>query len=140
MKWLVINLRRTEIFRQFIKFCLVGTFNTALDFAIYLFFTRILGWYFFYANLVSILVAMTSSFILNKYWTFRDKDKDLQKQYLKFVVVNVVYFCLYNSILFSLVHWLKVFDLLAKVCAVAVGLFWNFFANRYWTFKKTSKA
>jgi len=129
MKWLIINLQRSEIFRQFIKFCLVGTFNTALDFAIYLFFTRVGHLYFLYANLISILVAMTSSFIFNKYWTFRDNDINLQKQYSKFVVVNVAYFIIYNSILFGLVHWLKIFDLLAKVCAVGVGLFWNFFAR-----------
>jgi putative flippase GtrA len=139
MKWFIVNLQRAEIFKQFVKFCLVGTFNTVLDFSIYLFLTRGVHLYFLYANLISLLVAMTSSFILNKYWTFKDTNKDLQKQYLKFVLVNVVYFFLYNAVLFSLVHWLKIFDLMAKAVAVVAGLFWNFGANRYWTFKKFDK-
>lgn len=136
--WLIKLILKQEIYRQFIKFCIVGTVNTIIDYALYLFFSRSLGVYFLYANLLSVSIAMTSSFIFNKYWTFRDQGKNIKTQYLKFLVVNIIYFILNNSIVFSLVKYLRIYDLIAKVIAIIVGLFWNFFANRYWTFKKTA--
>ncbi|MBD3360097.1 MAG: hypothetical protein GF365_05335 [Candidatus Buchananbacteria bacterium] len=134
--WLIKLILKKEICRQFVKFCLVGLGNTALDYIFYLLFSRVLGVYFLYANLLSVGIAMTASFIFNKHWTFRDKAKNVKTQYLKFVGVNAVYFVLNNSIVFTLVQYLQIYDLLAKVIAIMVGLFWNFLANRYWTFKK----
>jgi len=129
---------KSEIFRQFTKFCLVGFLNTFVDFGVYLFFSRIVGLYFLYANFLAVFVAMTSSFILNKYWTFKNHDNNLKVQYLKFTLVNIVYFFLNNAIFFSAVHYLRLFDIWAKVLAIGIGLIWNFLANRYFTFKKNS--
>lgn len=134
--WLIKHFIKNKLARQFVKFCIVGGFNTVLDYSIYLFLSRVIGIYYLYANIASVLIAMTSSFILNKYWTFRNNDKQIRRQYLKFIMVNVVYFILNNLIVFVLVNYWQTFDLLAKAVAVFICLFWNFFANRYWTFKK----
>lgn len=124
-----------ELVSQFIKFCLIGFLNTLIDFAVYLFLSRVIGLYFFYANLLSVFIAMSSSFIFNKYWTFKNHEQAIKTQYLKFTLVNLVYFALNNAIVFYLVNYLSSWDLLAKIIAVIVGLFWNFLANKYWTFK-----
>ena len=131
------KLRQHELLRQFIKFCLIGVSNTAIDFVIYLLLTRSLGLYFLWANIISTLVATGSSFVLNKLWTFKNFEKGVIRQYVKFILVNLVYFLLYNSIVFMAVHWGQIYDLYAKAGAVLICLFWNFGANRYWTFRKT---
>jgi putative flippase GtrA len=128
---------KNETLRQFFKFCIVGVFNTIIDYGVYLFFSRVILFYFLYANIVSVLVAMTFSFFVNKYWTFENKEKKMASQYLKFFLIAIVYFAIYNSIFFVCVFYLGIFDLLSKLIAIAVGLFWNFFANKYWTFKKS---
>jgi putative flippase GtrA len=133
----IAKLQQSIIFRQFVKFCLVGIINTAIDYLVYFGLTRGLDLYFLYANIIAILVAMTFSFIFNKYWTFRDYQKNIKKQYSKFFLVNIVYFLLNNMIVFSLVKYLLIFDLLAKIIAIFIGLIWNFTANRHWTFKRT---
>jgi putative flippase GtrA len=125
-----------EVLLQFFKFCLIGFLNTLVDFAVYLFFSRIIGLYFFYANLLSVFIAMSSSFVLNKYWTFKNHDQAVKKQYLMFLLVNTVYFILNNAIVFGLVHYFNAWDVLAKIIAIMIGLFWNFGANKYWTFKE----
>lgn len=78
---------------------------------------------------------MTFSFFANKFWTFRNDDHKFKLQYLKFTAVNAVYFIIYNSVLFSLVEFTGLNDLLAKITATMIGLAWNFGANRYWTFR-----
>ena len=133
-------LIKQKIVRQFVKFCMVGVVNTIIDYAVYLFFSRLVGLYFLYANIIAILVAMTFSFVINKYWTFRNKENKLKSQYVKFALVNSVYFIINNSIFFALVNYFEVLDLWSKLVAIIIGTFWNFFANRYWTFndKKTA--
>ncbi|MCX6743015.1 MAG: GtrA family protein [Candidatus Parcubacteria bacterium] len=126
-----------QTMRQFVRFCLVGLANTFVDFLVYLFFSRVMGLYYLVANIISVFVAMSSSFIFNKYWTFKNTDNNHKVQLVKFTLVNIVYFLLNNSIVFSLVHFAKIDDLPAKVVAVAVGMFWNFGANKLWTFRKS---
>jgi putative flippase GtrA len=135
--WIITNILRIEIYKQFIKFCIIGALNTIIDYAIYLLLNRVYGLYFLYANIIAITVAMTSSFIFNKYWTFRNNEKKIPIQSVKFIIVNVIYFFLNNSIVFALANYFAIYDILAKIAATIVGLFWNFIANRYWTFKKT---
>jgi putative flippase GtrA len=132
------NFYKKETFRQFIKFCLVGIFNTIIDYGVYLFFTRSLGLYFLYANILAILIAMTFSFFVNKYWTFKNFEKKIKSQYAKFFLIGIVYFFLYNIIFYLCVHNFKIYDLLAKIIAIAIGLSWNFVANKYWTFRKSA--
>lgn len=118
------------------RFCVVGIINTIIDYGVYLFFSRSIGFFYLYANILAILVAMTFSFFANKYWTFGNFENKLKSQYAKFFLIGIVYFILYNSILYLSVNNLHIYDLLAKVIAIVIGLFWNFIANKYWTFKK----
>jgi len=133
--WLAKHILKYEIIRQFIKFSLIGFINTVIDFLVYLILTRVFNFYFVVANVVAIVVAMCFSFIFNKYWTFRNNERAFKKQSLKFVFVNIIYFILNNSIVYGLVS-LKFFDIIAKLIATIIGLFWSFAGNRYWTFAK----
>ncbi len=130
------DLYRKETFWQFVRFCVVGIFNTIIDYGVYLFFSRSIGLFFLYANMLAILVAMTFSFFVNKYWTFNNFEKKIKSQSAKFFLIGIVYFFLYNIIFYIGVHNLNMYDLLAKVIAIVIGLSWNFMANKYWTFKK----
>ena len=122
--------------KQFIKFALVGTFNTLVDFTVYIFFTRVITWPYLVAATLSFLVAVTSSFLLNRYWTFRVQNKNFVKEYCKFVLVASGGLLLSLSLLFILVERFYWYDLLAKLLIVLVVMNWNFFLQKYWTFKK----
>jgi len=125
--------------RQFIKFGLVGGINTVLDFGVYLALTRWLDLHYLVANLVAFILAASSSFILNKYWTFRDNRlAGLTFQYLKFLIVSTVGAALTELTLFALVHFAGWPDIVAKIMAIGVVMFWNFFANKHWTFRRLS--
>lgn len=127
--------------RQFIKFAVVGTINTVLDFSVYLGLTRWLHLHYLIANLLAFTLAASSSFFLNKYWTFRDNRQDgLTFQYLKFLTVSLVGAALTELTLFALVHFAGIHDLFGKIMAIAVVTFWNFYTNKHWTFRRLSAA
>jgi tetratricopeptide (TPR) repeat protein len=69
-----------NIFRRFIKFCLVGFTNSLVDFLLYWFFTRLVGWPYLLANAAAVIIAITWSFVLNTFWTWQ---QDLAGQNIK---------------------------------------------------------
>lgn len=132
------QIQKRPILKEMIKFSIVGAINTVLDFAVYVGLTRSTQFWqdnFLWANFISFLMAATSSYILNKNWTFRDKNKRIHIQYPKFILVSAIGLLLNETILYSLVRHLHIYDLLAKVVAVGAVMFWNFTINKFWTFK-----
>jgi len=123
--------------RQFIKFGIVGVGNTTVDFLVYILLTRYLGLFYLIANAISFIIAATLSFTINKFWTFRDGRRHVIKgQYAKFLLVSTIGAFLAEGTLFLFVHYLSIHDLFAKLLVVGVIVFWNFFANKYWTFRQ----
>lgn len=130
-------MARHPALRQFVKFSLVGVSNTAVDFLLYAFLTRVVGLHYLAANVLSFGTAATWSYLANRTWTFRDRASRIRTQYPKFVAVSVGGLLLTTLSLYVLVHVLGVFDLFAKVLTIGLTLFWNFLLNRYWTFRRT---
>lgn len=129
-------LDKYRLLRQFIKFCLVGTTNVAVDFSIYFTLTRLFNLHFILANLGSFCVALSWSFYLNKNWTFRSSGGDLKKKYIKFLIINLIGMVINTTVLYCLVRFGGLFDIYSKLIAVVVGTFWNFFCSRFWAFKE----
>lgn len=132
---MIYNLFKKLIAKQFIRFCLVGTFNAILYYSIYLFLNRIFSLYYLLANFVGAFISITSSFILNKNWTFRNKDNRAAKQYIKFWIMALCGLGFNEIILFLLVKYFGIYDLLAMAFAIAIVLFWNFTVGKHWVFK-----
>ncbi len=135
-------LNRSATARQFVKFSVVGVSNTAWDFALYLILTR--GWlgfelHFLVANVVAFLGSVLNSYLLNKRWTFRNRDARHHVQFTKFFLVNCVSLALYEVLLYVFHQRVGLFDLVAKLLSVAVVMVWNFAANKYWTFREPSE-
>lgn len=121
---------------QFIRFCVVGLGNTLIDFGVYTGLTRGLGVYFLYANFISVGAALLFSFVGNKWWTFSSGKTDARPEFMRFLIVNIVYYFLNNALLYLFVVQALIPDLWAKIMVVGIGLLWNFFANKYWTFAR----
>lgn len=107
------------------------------------------------AGTISFILAILSNFVWNRYWTYPDsRSKALRRQFLQFFVVNVsgilirIPVIAFTHRLFT--NLLTQFHLattqaerlgsnLALALAVGIVMFWNFFANRYWTYNDVSQ-
>ena len=119
--------------KQFIKFSFVGMLNTLIDFGIYYLLTRYAGLYYIYANIISVFIAITNSYLLNRSWTFQSKSKIVGIEAVKFWIVSIVGLIL-NTLISKLLIYLGLGDLFSKAFASVLVLIWNFTANKYWTF------
>lgn len=120
--------------RQMIKSAFVGVTNTLFDVVLYTALTRIGGVHYLIANVLSFTFAATSSFFLNKRWTFRNTDRGAHWQFLRFFAVSVGGLALNEGVLFFFVSR-GVYDLLAKTFGIVLAFFWNFFLYKYWAFR-----
>jgi len=142
MATLSTPLPKQEIIR-FTRFLTVGAVGTLLDFSI-LTTLKLAGMPTLFANSISFTAGLLNNFTWNRLWTFSDTvNVDWRRQLAQFTLVSLVGLALNNLIVLSLENLLG--NLLgapqwgylpAKVIATGVVVFWNYFANRTWTFKK----
>jgi putative flippase GtrA len=84
-----------------------------------------------------------NGFYWNSRWTFRSADaSNRRQQFVRFIAVNVVGMALNTTIVLYLTisltsngHASNRMQILPKVVATVIVMFWNFFANKFWTFK-----
>jgi putative flippase GtrA len=146
------RLNRREL-KRFAKFSVVGAIGFVIDAGALNIMVVVLGMSTDQlrplAKTISFLLAVTSNFIWNRYWTYPESRlKRLRLQAAQFALVNVVGLAL-NLLIFVGIseplipllqgfygkHWgLMLGTNAGLVCAVAVVLFWNFFVNRHWTY------
>ena len=122
------------------RFYTVGASGFVINYLISILFAGGISdlWYL-HANIIGITISMTTNFILNKIWTFEDKDfstKAIIKQYSKFVGFSTLGALVQLAMVFSLVEWHQMTYPLALILAVATAAFGNFVLNKKWTFKE----
>ena len=128
---------------RFSRFLAVGAVGTLLDFSL-LTLLKLAGLPTLLANSLSFTAGLVNNFTWNRLWTFGDAiQPDWRRQLVQFTAVSLVGLALNNLIMLSLEGifgaMLNQPDwgyLPAKVIATGVVVFWNYFANRMWTFKK----
>lgn len=150
--------KRQELVR-FLKFCVVGTVGTAIDFGLFNLFHNWLGMQQIVSNVLSTSAAIVNNYTWSRFWVYPEtRRRQGGKKFIQFVVVSVIAVGLNTLILKTtdtwvfgpqgllagpvalLAGWLRwehsaLSSNLAKVIATGIVLFWNFFANRVWTFR-----
>jgi len=121
--------------KRFIRYCIVGGINTAIDFSIFLFLTTVLKTAAAPANIVSYTSALCASFILNRNFTFRSPAYSLVPgaQFYRFVGINLV--SLVGS---TAAIWLlsaMIAPIAAKLATAPFVTAWGFLAVRFIVFR-----
>lgn len=134
---------------QFIKFAVVGVSNTALDWIVYYGLSRLVltaDNQKSTAKLISFVVAVLNSYLWNTIWTFKDEYQNSvgkssalgqkSKIFARFVTVSSIGWGV-NYMVFRYV--LNIYpkpDVVALIFASGAAVIWNYFANKFWTYKK----
>jgi len=124
------------VIRQFVKFSMVGVVNTVTSFSVYEAAKHYLGLVPLTANALAFCVGVTVSYLLNKRWTFRNTSRRHHELYARFFLINIGGLLISETVIYLVHNYLGFHDRLAFASSVVVVVFWNFNANRAWTFKQ----
>jgi putative flippase GtrA len=136
---------------RFLKFATVGAIGSVLDILIMNLLTQLFKLPLVIAGTLSLICAIVSNFMLNRYWTYPDsRSRHFLHQLSMFSLVNLVGIAFRIPILHfvepvmvgafeKMVHLSNASaEVIAKnatlAFAIGVVMIWNFFINRYWTY------
>jgi len=122
------------------RFYTVGASGFIVNYMISLLLTGgISDFWYLHANVIGIIASITTNFILNKTWTFSDRDFKIKKtisQYAKFAMFSSLGALVQLSMVYFLVDSNEVSYPLALILAVMTAAFGNFILNKKWTFEE----
>lgn len=146
-----------KAFLQIGKFVLVGGLNFLIDIGILnllIFLTTIAsGPFYAVFKGISFVVAVGNSYLLNKFWTFRDPTsedveqapkKKVGKEFLQFIIITLIGFIANVSIASLIVNWIgpqwgvsdRIWASVGAIIASFLGMAWNFAGYKFIVFKK----
>lgn len=122
------------------RFYTVGLSGFGVNYLISLLFASgISDMWYLHANLIGIIASITTNFLLNKTWTFGDRDfsrKRTLKQYGKFVTFSSLGALVQLGMVFYLVDGYGLSYPISLVLAVLTAAFGNYVLNKKYTFKE----
>ncbi len=121
--------------KEFTKYFLIGISGVILDIATLFIFKEYLRLRPVSAVIINQLLLLNYVFILNKYWTFKNKAM-AKPQIIKFIILAGA------NYIFS-VLWMLIWNehlgfnyLLVRLINITLAVSWNFLLYKFWVFKK----
>lgn len=115
-----------------IKFLISGGITTTIDLIIYMIISCYIN--ISVAKMVSMLIAMSISFCINKYWSFKASADNVYKSVIKFIMsqsINLISNTGVNFIIFIL----SKNKIISFLFATGVSTIINFLLQKYYVFK-----
>ncbi|GAB4120480.1 MAG: hypothetical protein OHK0057_28870 [Thermoflexibacter sp.] len=119
---------------KFIKFTVVGVNGMIVDFTATYFIKDKLQWNKYIANTIGFFMGATNVYFINRVLTFESNNQDVFTEYSKFISIYAIGLIINNLVVYLVHGKLNIRFYIAKLIAIGITAFWNFFANYYFTF------
>lgn len=129
-------------FKRLSKFSCVGGLNTLIDFGVFSLLNSLFGINYIISQVISYSSGTLNSFILNKFWTFKDTktNKKTTKEIIQFIVVNSASLGVSLIGLSILLKNNSMNPFIAKIISMVLAQVVNFLGYRFWVFGSTIKS
>jgi len=135
-KFPVLNLFIHK-YKTGIKYIIAGSIAAFIQLSFLYILTHFIGFWYVTSTTIAFVFSFFTSFILQKFWTFRDSNLErMKKQFAIFIVLGVVNFLLNPILLYAIVEWINIWYMFAQVIVGILLAFGNFIINKFITFKK----
>lgn len=119
---------------KFIKFSIIGSFNTIISLLIYYFLLYINSNYIV-ATILAYVCSSILGYFLSKNWVFDNRNKNFKKSIIKYYVLYGSSILLNILILYILVDLLSISKIIAPLIVLIVIIPYNFFISKNWVFR-----
>ena len=129
--------KRASLFaKHAFKYYLVGASGVLVNLGILYALKEYIGLWYLASSAIAIYISMTTNFLLNKTWTFKDT---LVKQstlfmYIKFIGISIIGMLIQLGFNYLFVGQMHLYYLLAAFISIVIASGVNFVLNRHVTF------
>lgn len=121
------------IFRDLLRYSLVGTSSAAIEILLFVFFYQLVGIQVVISNICALALAAIYNFTMNRKWTFKSSKRLLRS--LVLYVILVAWNQLFSSWVIVYFMNLGLNALLAKILTMLCIVSWNFVLYRRVVFR-----
>ncbi len=120
---------------RWLRFALVGCVNAGIDLGIFVVLHYVFAWTPLSAHVAGFSVAVVNSYVMNKLWTFEDRDWSTLAAMaaLRFFGVAVGGLFVGAAVIALLVPPLPA--IAAKLIAIGATFAWNYTLSKLWVFR-----
>jgi putative flippase GtrA len=118
-----------KFFPSFVRFCIVGGISAILDLLTLFILVEVLHAQVLFATACSFSVGTVNGFLLNKYYTFKERSNRHLTQSLLYIGMSLIALFLTLLLMKILVDLLLLHYLVARVLTIVIVIFWTFTAN-----------
>ncbi len=131
-----LRFRQSE---EFIRFALVGLSGLLVNLGSYILLTRRIGFGIALACPIAIELSILSNYFLNNVWTFKYRKVTIPvyRRLFRFHVVSALAGSLNYIVFLILVYLMHVYDILANVIGISIGMLVNYSLNSIWTWHQS---
>lgn len=150
-----------RVSKEFIKYCLVGIINTIAGLTTAYIFLNILSCSYFSSTAAAYIIGISVSFVLNKNFTFKDKNSNQLSLFMKFTLTMlpsyiISYFLgwmsaktifsidIFNTLFGKITQLInisqnKISDNIAVLISMTIYLLLGFLVNKFLIFTKKNE-
>jgi dolichol-phosphate mannosyltransferase len=130
---------RTKELHRFLTFCLIGALGAIINLGILYLLTNIYGIYYLISGAIGIEAGLLSNFVLNKIWTFKDREvkglKSIGRALYRDHVVRFIGILLNLFVLWFLTTIGGIYYIFSQIVGIFVAMMWNFIGNKWFTWE-----
>ncbi len=132
-----VALRARRNWEQLGKFCAVGAVGYVVNLGVYAGLLHV-GLHYLVAATGSFLVAVSSNYLLNRLWTFRDRRAGIAAQGMRFFAVSLASLGA-NLLVLHVLITLGLGKLVGQAVAIVLVTPLNFVGNKLWSFRRRTE-
>jgi putative flippase GtrA len=128
-----LAVRRPDNWFELARFLIVGASGYVINLAVFYLADRSMPYPI--AFTLAFVVAATSNFVWNRWWTFRVNHGVPHHQYMRFLTVSGLALAIDLAVLTTLVEGLGFSPLPAAAVAIVIATPVSFLGNKIWSFR-----
>lgn len=118
----------------FFKYVICAGIATLIDLGLFYFFTEYVHIWYFFSAFMSYMIGIIINYSLNKYLNFKNESKKIIPQFGLFASVALIGLVFNQIIIYLLVEFAGVWYMFAKIIAIFIVMFFNFYGHKKLTF------
>ncbi len=127
---MIDRLKKSEL----VRYALVAAGLVGVEVGVFVLMNTVLGISYLIATPVSTIVVIILNWYLSGKWVFHNHVHSPRKEFVLVVIVSVIGIGIQTAVASLVVEVLRLAPLVAKLAAIGVTFFWNFWVRRRYIF------
>lgn len=125
------KILENKLFKQIIRFGIIGGLAFLIDYALLYICTDIVGIHYLISSIISFTVSVIFNYILSIKWVFEvDERTDPKRNFLLFIIFSVIGLGINEVIMYVGVTMWEIYYMLTKIFATFIVMIFNFITRK----------